>query len=228
MSTAEFPRVLNNIKHLRWCFVSNKPWIDICSNFSVFSIAPEPLHGNEPKFEVTQKNHVLTWDPWCWLIKKLNVILNKSSCFLSLPQTVKGVKWYLLGESRLQQQDRAWTSTFQLVEGPMSIVTGSGAFREEAREPVVKWKSLNCVLLFVTPMDYTVHGILQARILTWVAFPFSRRSSQPRDGTQVSHIAGNFFTSWATREVWGLDSGIATKPGFTMSSVASRALPRKN
>jgi len=44
-------------------------------------------------------------------------------------------------------------------------------------------------------MDYTVHGILQARILEWVAFPFSRGSSQPRDGTQVSHIAGGFFTS---------------------------------
>ena len=50
------------------------------------------------------------------------------------------------------------------------------------------------------PMDYTVHGILQARILEWVAFPFSRESSQPRDQTQVSHIAGGFFTSWATRE----------------------------
>ena len=50
------------------------------------------------------------------------------------------------------------------------------------------------------PMDYTVHGILQARILEWVAFPFSRGSSQPRDQTQVSLIAGGFFTSWATRE----------------------------
>ena len=40
------------------------------------------------------------------------------------------------------------------------------------------------------PMDYIVHGILQARILEWVAFPFSRGSSQPRDRTQVSHIAG--------------------------------------
>ena len=49
-------------------------------------------------------------------------------------------------------------------------------------------------------MDYTVHGILQARILEWVAFPLSRGSSQPRDWTQVSYIAGGFFTSWATRE----------------------------
>ena len=50
------------------------------------------------------------------------------------------------------------------------------------------------------PMDYTVHGILQARILEWVAFPSSRESSQPRDRTQVPHIAGRFFISWATRE----------------------------
>ena len=38
------------------------------------------------------------------------------------------------------------------------------------------------------PMDYRVHAILQARILEWVAVPFSRGSSQPRDQTQVSHI----------------------------------------
>ena len=55
-------------------------------------------------------------------------------------------------------------------------------------------------LTLCNPMDYTVHGILQARILEWVAFPFSRGSSQPRDQTQVSSIAGRFFTSWATRE----------------------------
>ena len=62
-----------------------------------------------------------------------------------------------------------------------------------------KWKSLSCVWLFATP--WTVHVILQARILEWVAFfPFYRGSSQPRDQTQVSHIAGGFFTSWATKE----------------------------
>ena len=49
-------------------------------------------------------------------------------------------------------------------------------------------------------MNYTVHGILRARILERVAFPFSRESSQPRDWTQVSCIAGGCFTSWATRE----------------------------
>ena len=56
-------------------------------------------------------------------------------------------------------------------------------------------------------MDYRVHGILQARILDWVVFPFSRGSSQPRDWTQVSHIADGFFSSWVTREAQEYWSG---------------------
>ena len=51
-----------------------------------------------------------------------------------------------------------------------------------------------CPTLF-DPIDYTVHGILQAGILEWVAFPSSRGSSQSRGQIQVSHIAGGFFTS---------------------------------
>ena len=55
------------------------------------------------------------------------------------------------------------------------------------------------------PMEHSppgsfVHEILQARILEWVAMPSSRGSSQPRDWTQDSCIAGRFFTIWATRE----------------------------
>ena len=55
-------------------------------------------------------------------------------------------------------------------------------------------------LTLCDPMDYTVHGIHQAGILEWVAFPFSRGFSQQRNQTQFSHIAGRFFTSWGTRE----------------------------
>ena len=54
------------------------------------------------------------------------------------------------------------------------------------------------------PMDYIVHGILQARILEWVVFPFSGGSSQTRDRTQVYHIAGRFFTNWAILKNTGL------------------------
>ena len=51
-----------------------------------------------------------------------------------------------------------------------------------------------------SPPGSSVHEILQARIPEWVAIPYSRGSSQPRDWTQVSLVAGRFFTIWATRE----------------------------
>ena len=71
----------------------------------------------------------------------------------------------------------------------------------------MKVKVTQSCLTLCDPVDYSVHGILQARILKWVAFPFSSGSSQPRDRTQVSHIAGRFFTSWATREAQECWSG---------------------
>ena len=65
--------------------------------------------------------------------------------------------------------------------------------------------TLNLVILSCDPMDCSlagssVHGFLQARILEWVTIPFSRESFWPRAQTRVSHIAGRFFTIWATRE----------------------------
>ena len=62
-------------------------------------------------------------------------------------------------------------------------------------QSIVKVKVAQSCLTLCDPADFTVPGIVQARILKWVAFPFSRESSQPRDRTQVSHIAGRFFTS---------------------------------
>ena len=64
---------------------------------------------------------------------------------------------------------------------------------------MLRAKSLQSCLTLWNPMDYSrpgssVHGILQARILEWVAMPSSRGSSQPRDGTRVSHTAGRIFT----------------------------------
>ena len=48
----------------------------------------------------------------------------------------------------------------------------------------------------------SVHGISQAIVLEWIAISFSGGFSQPRDGTQVSHIVDRRFTVWATREVF--------------------------
>ena len=78
--------------------------------------------------------------------------------------------------------------------------------------------------------NYTVHVILQARILEWVAFPFSRGSSEPRDRTQVSCIAGGFLTCWATMEAqeywsrWPIPSpGDLRIPGIELGSPAMQA-----
>ena len=70
-----------------------------------------------------------------------------------------------------------------------------------------------------SPPGSSVHGILQARILEWVAIPFSRGSSQPRNRTQVSHTAGRFFIVWATREVQ--ESGMGS-PAYPFSRGSSR------
>ena len=81
-----------------------------------------------------------------------------------------------------------------------------------------KWKcySLRCVQL-CNPMDHSlpgssIHGILWARILEWVAISFSRGPSLTRDWAWVSHTTGRFFTIWATREAIGMP-----KPGPKMT-----------
>ena len=74
------------------------------------------------------------------------------------------------------------------------------------RPKILKWSEVaqSCPTL-CDPMDCSlpgssVHGIFQARVLEWVAISFYRGSSQPRDWTPVSHIAGRCFIIWATRE----------------------------
>ena len=57
-----------------------------------------------------------------------------------------------------------------------------------------------CGLMDCSLPGSSVHGIFQARILEWVAIPFSRGSWQPRDWTQASRTGSGFLTVWATRE----------------------------
>ena len=93
-------------------------------------------------------------------------------------------------------------------EGDLGSIPGSGRSPGEGigyplqyswaslvAQLVKKVKVVQSCLTLCDPMDFTGHGILQARMLEWVAFPFSRASSQPRDGTQISCIVGGFFTS---------------------------------
>ena len=68
------------------------------------------------------------------------------------------------------------------------------------------------------PRECTVHRILQARILEWVDFHFSRGSSQPRDRTQVFHIAGRFFTAEPQGKPKNTGVGSLAYPLFSGSS----------
>ena len=86
------------------------------------------------------------------------------------------------------------------IEAELGVIVFAGASLVAQMVKKVKMKVAQSCQNLCNTMDYAVNGILQARILEWVAIPFCRGSSQPRDQTQVSHIAGRFFTSRATRE----------------------------
>ena len=102
---------------------------------------------------------------------------------------------------------------------------------------LLAWTKMTSILLnpwTVSPLGSSVYGILQPRILEWIAILFSRGSSQSRYWTGVSHVAGRFFTIWVTREVrtlkqlyqtvlrWHVEGVIA---GFTNLPVHPRFLP---
>ena len=71
-----------------------------------------------------------------------------------------------------------------------------------------------CHSMDCSPPDFSIHEILQARILQWMAMPSCRGSSWPRDWTRVSCIAGRLFTIWATRERYTQCTGLLTSNLF--------------
>ena len=90
-----------------------------------------------------------------------------------------------------------WLIHFNVWQNPLQKKKKKKKCRHYAKVKVTHLCPTLCDL-----MDYAVHGILQARIMDWVAFPTPFpgifQSFQPRDRTQVSLIAGGFFSSWAT------------------------------
>ena len=84
-------------------------------------------------------------------------------------------------------------------KSPILLCTINKVFYESEVLVIQLWPTL-CSPKDCSPPGFSVHGILQARILEWVAIPFSSGSFQPRSKTWVSHTAGRFLTIWATRE----------------------------
>ena len=110
------------------------------------------------------------------------------------------------GPEKQNKTKRGWSLCKSL--GPGKALSGilrteEGGVRRSCSPVKVKVSQSSptlCDPMNCSPSGSSVHWILQARILEWVAISFSRGSSRSGDRTQVSSIAGGFFTSWATRE----------------------------
>ena len=132
-----------------------------------------------------------------------NNLKNKILCYIYCISILLSIYQWWFHFDAFQSQLRTWIN---FTASPQYFSTHSINYSSRF---IKGWKvkvAQPCPTL-CNPMDYTVHGILQARILEWVAFPFSRGYSQPTDQTQVFYTAGGFFTSWVTREAQEYWSG---------------------
>ena len=110
-----------------------------------------------------------------------------------------GQRWPLYtGPMWLAPLSRLGSISWKLRQCQIQILSPPVVWKKE-REVTQSCPTL-CDTMDCSLPGYSVHGIFHARVLEWVAISFSRRSSQPWDGTQVSCIVGRHFTIWATRE----------------------------
>ena len=136
-----------------------------------------------------------------------------SSPLLSPPSAYLGHEAVPAACDTLRGPPPSWRGKHQSLVGVKAMRGHKGLKRKKL---VSHWSDACAVLGLVTqscptlcdsmdcsPPSSSVHGILQARILEWVAIPFSRGSSWPRDQTWVSCTTGRFFTFWATKEAPG-------------------------
>ena len=123
--------------------------------------------------------------------------------FLAVQGTVKSLLQHHSSKASI-----LWCSTFFIVQFSHPYMTTGKTIALTRWTFVSKVMSLlfnmlyMLVIAFLPRSKRRTHGILQARILEWVAIPFSRGSSPLRSQTQVSGIAGRFFTNWVTRDTW--------------------------
>ena len=144
-------------------------------------------------------------------LKKLDLFLAKLGSFKSSSLHSKRLLIILESLERAQTSllpKESWFRKTTIVSGQRIVQIQSVQMWLDVQDVAWKLQVLVAQLCptLCDPVDCSlpgssVHGILQARILEWVAIPFSRGSSQPRDWTWSSCIAGRHFTLWAAREV---------------------------
>ena len=179
-----------------------------------------PTQGSNPGLPncrriLHQLNHHGSLHNWA-LIKSQNVIswatssrsgtgllMTYSSCY-GIPGPNSGDRkrrWELHIFSRNFQIQFTLQDLSLTAWGPSSMWLWGYLKQDESESVRHSVVSTLCDSMDCSPPGSSVHGILWARILEWVAIPFSRGSSWPWDPPQLFHIAGRFFTVWATRGV---------------------------
>ena len=169
------PKIRNFLRWFRVCFA----WLKRCC---YYSINCEKVPGDE---ELSREHVCEVSCQYRLILGYIQVGNDLCLCYLcrkapgTVLATVATTEWH-----SVEREEHTWRT---LTSGHSLCVSRS------------------VVSTLSNPMDCnlpgsSIHGILQARILEWVAISFSRRSSQPRDRNHVSCIAGRFFTIWATRE----------------------------
>ena len=132
-----------------------------------------------------------------------HVWLCKLMDYSPLGSSVRGIQarileWATISSSRGSSQPKDWTC-ISCIDRQILYHCATWEAQVNVRVVLVTQSCLTlCNPMDCGPPGSSVHGILQARILEWVAIPFSRGSFRPRDRTWVSFIAGRFFTVWAT------------------------------
>ena len=133
---------------------------------------------------------------------------------------------YLCGRNESDMTERLnWTELNWVLQKKSSAISGFRSYwrklTTESESEVAQSCPTLCDPMDCSPLGSTAHGILQARILEWVAISFSRGSSQPRDQTQVSHIAGRRFNLWAIREAMNIYISLFTIKKVNLECLSS-------
>ena len=167
----------------------NQPWVHMCSpSWPSPHFPPHPIsqdHRSAPALSTLPHALNLDWQSIShMIIYMFQCHSPKSSHPLPLPQSPTDCSIHLC--------------LFCFLTYRVIVTIFLNSMKSESE--VAQLCPTLCDPMDCSPPGPSVPGIFQARVLEWVAISFSRRSSQPRDQTQVSCTAGRRFTLWATRE----------------------------
>ena len=140
---------------------------------------------------------------WCYYVMSLSlfiIFILKSICLsissLTLISIWMEYLFHPLTFSLCVCLGWKWVSCREHIYGPYFFNSLNHSMSLKVRVLVTQSYPSLCDPMDCSPPGSSVHGILQVRILEWIAIPLSMGSSWSRDWTQVSHIAGRFFTGW--------------------------------